>query len=125
MEKPQVSEELSRPPTRQEGLTPAERQDLRELCYWNESIFPVEWSSASVIAGLEIPVVGGMVGLALDHSIEATDRDDGASGSAISDGPTTPRSSSAGRMLAIVRAHVPRPRRHPVRRRSRRCRPSP
>ena len=48
MPKPQESEELSRPPTRLEGLTPAERRDLEELRYWHVSIFAIEYSNASI-----------------------------------------------------------------------------
>ena len=114
MQKPQESEELSQPPTRQEGMTPADRWERQHRDYWHESFFAVEWSSASVIAGLEIPVVGGMVGLALDHSLEAT--------IAMMEHPdpqlpmdrrhrVRPPREDAGHRPA----HVPRPRCHPLR----------
>jgi hypothetical protein len=58
--------------TRGDGLTPAERRAIDEQVYWETSLHLVEESSASVISGLELPVVGGMVAHALDHAIGTT-----------------------------------------------------
>ena len=52
-----------------DDLTAEQRWELHNQKYWQSALFPVEWSSASILAGLEFPVVGGRVGPTLDHAI--------------------------------------------------------
>ena len=63
---------MSQSTTSGDRLTPAERRAIAERTYWETSLHTVDSSGASVIAGLELPVVGDMVEEALDHAISTT-----------------------------------------------------
>lgn len=51
-----------------DDLTAEQRWERRQD-YWSTSLFPVDWSDASIIAGLEFPIVGGLIRDAVDHAI--------------------------------------------------------
>ena len=111
MEKPQVSEELTRPPTRLEGLTPAERRDLEELRgHWHVSIFAVEESIRLGDRRLAVPGRrrDGRPGPGPRNPDSR--RDAGAPGSGSFDGPPTlPRPPGQGdRRHRCTRLCLPR-----------------
>jgi hypothetical protein len=58
--------------TYRDSLAMAERHERKFRDWWASSLVEVEWSGASIITGVEIPIVGGLVGRALDYAIDLT-----------------------------------------------------
>jgi hypothetical protein len=69
MTQPEVNEDQPCSTSRRGDLTPAERYELQHRAFWASSICMIEDAKSSVISGLEFPVVGGMVNMALEHAI--------------------------------------------------------
>jgi hypothetical protein len=72
MAKIKSEEQQSLSPIHRRDLSSQERWDLDRRRYWESAVFPLEWSSASLVDGLAVPVVGERLDIALDHSIKAT-----------------------------------------------------
>jgi hypothetical protein len=72
MRNPAASENKTCLSRRRTAMTPEQVRELERRTYWQSTIFELECTSASLIDGLIVPIIGDRLQLTLDFAIRAT-----------------------------------------------------